>query len=571
MANFVPEKVKLSELLNDINEGKIQLPTFQRNYKWKQSQVKKLLDSIQAGYPAGSLLLLDVDPANPLLGFRTLEFVENCDRNPEILVLDGQQRLTSCYCALYNASSEKTYYLDYGRLYNEYYKTGKEDCNFEDLIVVRKHDSISDAECREKKYLKFSFLKSRKTFSEVKKEIGKYLQDEEIKNFITYDIDNYLESLFDYEFPVVRLSKEMSVEAICKIFETINTTGLKLSSFDICVAKFMRCNLNLRKKMDEVKTDCCLENIFDDNENLLLQAIALLANKSPKANALSKNLESCDIEKWWDKAVEGYKYIVDLLDRIGVGLKKNDLLLPYNPILPLFSALAIKCEKVIKSSFTSKSNFEEKIKKFFYTTAFSGRYAEGTDAKIQKDYDALYEWILENKTPDVMSRGVEWNTENRLRNTGNSAFGKAVLCLINGNEPQDFYIQNIVGQKTKGIETQFHHIFPTARYKDQYREERLNSVFNITLISAESNNYISDKKTKEYLQGIYKERGITEKSFKTTLRAHFIDDDCYAFLLSEDFEAFIRKRAELIKTWLEDMGITIKSVDAIEDDYIDME
>ncbi|WP_301050829.1 DUF262 domain-containing protein [Helicobacter rodentium] len=67
MGKFVPEKKRLKGLLEDIDCGKIKLPSFQRKYKWTAPQVKKLLDSIQNDHPAGSLLFLAVDYTNPLI------------------------------------------------------------------------------------------------------------------------------------------------------------------------------------------------------------------------------------------------------------------------------------------------------------------------------------------------------------------------------------------------------------------------------------------------------------------------------------------------------------------------
>ena len=67
MGKFIPEKKRLKDLLEDIDCGKIKLPSFQRKYKWTDPQVKKLLDSIQNDHPAGSLLFLAVDYTNPLI------------------------------------------------------------------------------------------------------------------------------------------------------------------------------------------------------------------------------------------------------------------------------------------------------------------------------------------------------------------------------------------------------------------------------------------------------------------------------------------------------------------------
>ena len=117
MGNFTPTKLKLKDLLADIDNGKIKLPSFQRDYKWTAPKVKKLLDSIQCDHPAGTLLFLAVDYTNLLIPEMSFNFTDTAKQNSnvEYLVLDGQQRLTSCYCAFYNLGN-KTYFLDYKKL-----------------------------------------------------------------------------------------------------------------------------------------------------------------------------------------------------------------------------------------------------------------------------------------------------------------------------------------------------------------------------------------------------------------------------------------------------------------------
>ncbi len=566
MRDFDPIKRKLSELLSDIDNGKIQLPNFQRDYKWTPNKVKKLIDSIQAGYPAGSLLFLEVDSSNPLLQSRPFEFVdkENVKTDsPEMLVLDGQQRLTSCFYSFYNCGTDKdkSFYLNYGELFKQVHQKRLNDYSFEDYIVVLNHDSISDSDCRKKHYLPFSDFKDRDAFRDAKKKIIKQIEDDDIKDFLNYELESYLENIFDYQFPVIKLDKELSLEAVCKIFETINTTGLKLSSFDICVAKFMREDLDLRKKMDEVKANSeILKRIFDEDENILLQAIALLAGKSPKANALPKNLEKNDIKNYWDKAIGGFSYIVNVLDRIGVGLRKNTLLLPYKPVLPLFAALSVENEINDNTKIELRSPFEEKIKKFFFASSFSNRYTEGTDAKIQKDFFDINNWIKSDIVPAVVDLGLIWDTEKYIGYSTNSAFGKSVLCLINNNHPTDFYTTENVGNFLDSTESQLHHLFPKANYSKRIDDKRLNTIFNFTFITSKTNNYIKDADTSKYLKDILIDRGIDEETLKDELQKHFIDDNCYDSLINEDFEKFIHQRAELIKEKLSKI-ITVKNGD----------
>lgn len=83
----------VEELMGMIERGEVRLPEMQRQYVWKSTRVRDLLDSLYRGYPSGAILLWETDEEVPE---RTLS-VSQAD-NPyksTRLLLDGQQRLTS--------------------------------------------------------------------------------------------------------------------------------------------------------------------------------------------------------------------------------------------------------------------------------------------------------------------------------------------------------------------------------------------------------------------------------------------------------------------------------------------
>src|SRR5437762_11948873 len=83
----------MEELVGMIERGELRLPEMQRQYVWRATRVRDLLDSLYRGYPSGAILLWDTDEAVPLQ-----EFAVSQQANPyksTRLLLDGQQRLTS--------------------------------------------------------------------------------------------------------------------------------------------------------------------------------------------------------------------------------------------------------------------------------------------------------------------------------------------------------------------------------------------------------------------------------------------------------------------------------------------
>ena len=91
----------LKDLLREAHEGRLQLPDFQRSYVWAEDDVRGLIASITRGFPVGALLALE-SGGDVQFKPRLLEGVPATMRAPEQLLLDGQQRITSLYGALWS-------------------------------------------------------------------------------------------------------------------------------------------------------------------------------------------------------------------------------------------------------------------------------------------------------------------------------------------------------------------------------------------------------------------------------------------------------------------------------------
>src|SRR3954454_25307993 len=100
--DIIPDKRKVTGLVEAAYEGKICLPNFQRDFVWTREEVADLVRSIVRGYFIGSLLLLRCDANNPPFApvfLRGSKPPVNEPR-PELLILAGQQRLSSVIYAL---------------------------------------------------------------------------------------------------------------------------------------------------------------------------------------------------------------------------------------------------------------------------------------------------------------------------------------------------------------------------------------------------------------------------------------------------------------------------------------
>ena len=98
---------ELSDLLKDIHDGKIQLPEFQRGWIWDDQRIRSLIASVSQGYPMGVITLMKYNTASLKFAYRQLNGVEHKGKSVDYLILDGQQRLTSIYCAVHSSKPVK--------------------------------------------------------------------------------------------------------------------------------------------------------------------------------------------------------------------------------------------------------------------------------------------------------------------------------------------------------------------------------------------------------------------------------------------------------------------------------
>ena len=95
-----PEIALIEDLLEEIKEGRLRIPRFQRPFVWKPEDMRELFNSIQQGYPIGSLLLWNTsddvqsfDQVGPLT-------IPDAGTRPVTYILDGHQRLSTLYGVL---------------------------------------------------------------------------------------------------------------------------------------------------------------------------------------------------------------------------------------------------------------------------------------------------------------------------------------------------------------------------------------------------------------------------------------------------------------------------------------
>jgi hypothetical protein len=584
---FIARPEPLSTLLSGIDRHNIALPNFQRPWVWEPDMVRDLIVSVAYRYPAGSLLTMPVTSTN--FSLRPFEGAgENLKGRVNLMVLDGQQRLTSLYQALYRREGvffkgrRYHFYLDIPHLMSD--KDGSIDVGdpyFENALFYVVEDkaagkriryanltAVYDISTRESELLAGT-LPLSSIFGDsghLEKWKQDYLVQRSEKNMDRYlELDGqwnnlvhpWLDRIRNYPFPVVELRPDMPLGAICHIFEKVNSTGVPLDVFDLSTAILWAQNFQLNVEWE--KTHKELKNSFPMLQSLsgthFLQGLSLLDSLNRKRENQASGIAvtcrrqdlmqmtSTTVQRWWNVLTEGYKEAAKFMTDQGI---LSERILPYTTlIIPLSAILAdLKYRK-------GKIHIGEawsKIERWYWCSVFSQHYSSQVETATAQDFEQVINWIEGGEPPDVVRtfnfRSDALQEITSLRNV----IYKGMLCLLVRDGARDF------GGGEKLSTSLFHetiqdhhHIFPTAALKRKgINDPRGDTLVNKTLISAVVNRSIGGNLPSTYVSEWRRKLG--DDNFNEILTTHGIDA---AVLSSDKWEDFVISRREKLRNLIQ--------------------
>lgn len=568
--DIIPDKRKVVGLVEHAHAGRICLPNFQRDFVWRREEVADLVRSIIRGYFIGSLLLLRCDPANPPFAPIFLRgsdpFIKN--PQPELLILDGQQRLSSLIYALTapdlslkDSSKRRWYFLDLDLLISD---TDNDDIIFDRAKRELRGLDEQVTQFAERK-LPCTALLSQPAFyawrdgfddwarstdpgiHEMYRSVWRDKWTEAITAFQTFEVPLV-------ELPRVDESNSESIGRVCAIFEKLNSTGVELSVYDLLTARLYRSGIRLHDLWDEAcRTHPRLSSWSNGKADqhkfgvIVLRTLALLRGLDPKPRILI-DLDPVDFARDWKKAVDAVERAIELItlvDSDGFGVFSEKWLPGYG-LLPILAAL--------RSEIDVRHLGEQErddLRRWYWCNVFLERYSSAVESKSRKDYaEMTRHWFEKGPEPDVFqeAKNVIGSPGFRIRTSASyaSAVYSGVFCLLAIRKARDWKR----GENIQLQELQDHHIVPKAYLKrhDLTRSVMVNSIANRTLISDETNNKIKDKAPGEYLDSA---EIIQKENREDLLLPHFIERENLDVLLtiaeSLDFSEATAKYGDFVR------------------------
>lgn len=561
---IIPDKRKVIGLVEQAHGGKICLPNFQRDFVWTREEVADLVRSIVRGYFIGSLLLLRCDPNNPPFApiFLRGANPEYKDPRPELLVLDGQQRLSSLIYALTapdlslkDSSKRRWFFVNLDALLSE--------PDSDDIVFDRARRELRGLDRREVQYadrvLPCTELSTQQAFYKWRDGYDDWARDnapadhEEYRSTWRDAWTSVVTQFQTFEAPLVELprvdeSDNQAIGRVCAIFEKLNSTGVDLSVYDLLTARLYRSGIRLHDLWAEAcKTHPRLRQWSKgkaDEHNfgvLVLRTLALLRGLDPKPRILI-DLAPTDFETDWRRAaaaIERALQLITLVGPDGFGVF-DEKWLPGFGLIPILAALRSEID-------TRKLGQKERddLRRWYWCNVFLERYSSAVESKSRKDYMEMTRyWLEDGPEPEVFGEAQNWIGAPGFRIRGSASYASAVysgvFCLLALGNARDWRR----GEDIQLQELQDHHIFPQAylRRHEITRKVDVNSIANRTLISNETNGKIKDKAPADYIED---PDIIPPSRREELLHDHFVDGDALPVLRQADEASSNSETAQL--------------------------
>lgn len=610
MSSFDSTKKRLADLLRDIVAGKIQLPDFQRGWVWGDQDIRSLLVSIARAFPVGAVMMLEAG-GDTRFKVRPVEGLDPAKIKPEdteLLILDGQQRLTSLTQVLMlqhpvdtrtntGKPLKRYYYIDI-----ELALTGQE--HYENAIigvdenrVIKENfgrDIKLDLSTPEKEYENFYFPCNQILNS-----------DEWEKGLIRFDREKFfhfqdfryqvLEAFRNYSLPIIELSKENKKEAVCLVFEKVNTGGVSLSVFELITATYAADNGYLR---DEWYGNA-KENIEGISQRLgkqrllrqvqptefwqgltLLytwekrQADLLIGKTGKQVTGVSAKREAvlslplAAYQQWKTKLTDGFWKAAKFLRKESF-FSTSDL--PYRTqLVPLAAVLTLLDDDWLQPI------IYDKLTRWFWCGVLGELYGGAVEMRMALDIQELMKWIKgSNQEPaTICDANFQPNRLETLRSRNSAAY-KGISTLVQREGAKDFFwkstICDLAETDWEDNRLDIHHIFPKKWCEGRgIPPSRYNSILNKTPISYKANRMIGGQAPSAYLNQLQTHKAVQldDAGMDAILLTHCIDP---SKLRQEDFEGFVTARQRSLLTKIEAvMGKAIVlSDEAVPEDEAD--
>ncbi len=524
--------MKISTILDFIDNGQMALPEFQRGFVWNRDQIRGLFEALYKRYPVGSLLTWATSAGDA-------DHRGEDEVAPGIvkLLLDGQQRMTSLYGvvrgeppAFFDGNPDVFSGLHFhvGREEFAYYSPVKmaEDPLWIDVTqLMRKgHEGIGE--------LTTTLLQD----PEVAPNMGEY-SGRLMRLLGILDVDLHIEEI---------TGPDKTVDVVVEIFNRVNSGGTKLSKGDLALAKICGDWPEARNRMKAALAKW-QEAGYEFNLDWLLRNVNTVVTGEAKFQHLH-GIRPERIQDGLERAEKAIDYVLNLIDgRLGLDHKQ---------VLFGRFALPIMVHFVDRKGLELDEVERDRLLFWYVQAGMWGRFSGSTetaldqDLSLMEDLDGALDRLIHQMR--LWQGGVRVEPEHFSGWSLGARFYPVLYMLSRVGEARDWgsglpLKKSLLGKMSR---LEVHHIFPKAfLYNQGYTKSQVNSLANYCFLTKDTNLKISDSRPEVYFPEV-------EANHPGALASQWIPEDPELWRPERYLEFLeVRKRllAEATNSFLEEL------------------
>lgn len=509
----------VEELVSMIERGELRLPEMQRQYVWRSTRVRDLLDSLYRGYPSGAILLWETDEAVPLQSFAVSQSATPYQSTR--LLLDGQQRLTSLSAVIRGAPVsvrgrvrpiELLFNLDHPdqlAVITEVDEGDDEDEDDDTQLVGDDADSDEDELLR--RFNKMTFVVATRKLEQLPQwvKVSEVFKTDSDAPFLKragvagFDDERYekysqrlakLRGIRKYVYRMDVLERTLSYDEVTEIFVRVNSLGAKLRSSDLALAQITakwRSSLQIFMNFQAE----CAKLGFDLDLGIHLKNLIAFATGQSRFLTVG-SLTPDKLKASWTEACEGMHFAMNFL-KSNAGIDSPALL--SSPFLMVVLAYFGHAR-----GYNIDGETSAKLRYWTLAANAKGRFSRGSS-----------ETILDQDLATIRDGGNVTGLIDRLRlqfgrlditpdelegrNQRSSLF-KTMFLAFRAAGAKDWRSNLVISLDHSGAQhrLQFHHIFPKAQLKASFTTREADDIANLAFIGGKTNRAISDKPPATY-------------------------------------------------------------------------
>lgn len=513
--------MKISTILDHIDNGHMALPEFQRGYVWNRDQVRGLFDSLYRRHPVGGLLVWATEST-------TAAHRGDGPLAPGVvkLLLDGQQRMTSLYGVVRGKAPK---FFDGNALAFTGLQFNLETETFAFYQPMKMKDDplwVDVSELMKAGNAGLGGFVSRLSSNpDTVAKVGDYVARLSRLLGVT-EIDLHIEEV---------TGTDKTLDIVVDIFNRVNSGGTKLSKGDLALAKICADWPDARDAMKAKLKEWNAAG-YDFNLDWLLRSV----NTVLTGEAKFLYLHDRSAEEIQGALKRAIKHIDTSLNMIGgrLGLDHDRV---------IFGRFSVPVMVRFLDQHKGSLNEQERDKLLFWfaQSGMWGRYSASTESTIDKDLEALngedggLDKLLD--TLRLWHGGLRVEPEHFTGWSLGARFYPVLYLLTRMGESRDWGTglalkAGLLGKMSK---LEVHHIFPKAQlYKHGFKRAEVNALANFCFLTKDTNLVISDRLPEEYFAEV-------EKAHPGTLASQWVPMDRELWKI-ENFPSFLEARKALL-------------------------